>query len=131
MNYLRFESVQLHASSGKLKGIFAIAYEFHDSSELLPYQHAQLEDLLTWFRKNLPIPKRFTSSMSKGRVRGHTVGLSWFEDSSAERLSKIRELEVLLKNLDVVINCVVTTNPGYIVYEDDHQVVAEPFSDRK
>jgi hypothetical protein len=131
MNFLRFESVQLHAVSGKLKGIFAVAYDLRGSVELLPYQHDNLEDLLAWFRKNLAIPKRFTSSKSKGYYRRQTVGLSWFKDSSAECLLKIRELEALLKDLDVVINCVVTTNPGYIVYEDKHQVVAEPFSDRK
>jgi hypothetical protein len=51
MNFLRFESVQLHTASGKLKGIFAVAYELRGSAELLPCQHDHLEDLLAWFKK--------------------------------------------------------------------------------
>jgi hypothetical protein len=131
VHYLRFESVQLHADAGKLRGIFSVAYYFRDNHELLPYQHDQLENLLAWFRKNLPIPKRFTSSKSKRSAHGHTIGLSWFKDSSQKCIDKVRELEALMKELGVVINCTVTTNPGYIVYEDEHQVVAEPFNDRR
>lgn len=33
----------------------------------------------------------------------------------------------LLRSKDVVVEVAVSDRPGYIVYEDEHQVAAEPF----
>ena len=35
----------------------------------------------------------------------------------------------LLEENDVYVRAIKTRRPGYIVYQDEHQVVAEPFAD--
>jgi len=44
-------------------------------------------------------------------------------------LEKIRELAELLDRYDVGIEIVRSERPGYVIYEDDAQIIAEPFRD--
>lgn len=41
----------------------------------------------------------------------------------------MREMVLLLEHHDVPIRMVKTTRPGYVVYEDEFQIVAVPFAD--
>ena len=66
--------------------------------------------------------------MSPGSA--HTKGLSWVKDTATETIAVLRSLaELVGRTADMHVSVVVTTRPGYVVYEDDHQVVAEPFSE--
>ena len=43
----------------------------------------------------------------------------------------MQELAEILERYDFVVERLTTRNPGYIIYEDDHQISAIPFkSDR-
>jgi hypothetical protein len=55
----------------------------------------------------------------------------WFRPEAAEHLRRIWELIVICENNDVPIYMIKTELPGYVVYEDAVQVVAEPFADIK
>ena len=41
----------------------------------------------------------------------------------------MREYQRVLEAYDIRLEMLRTERPGYIVYEDDHQVVAYPFAD--
>ena len=41
----------------------------------------------------------------------------------------MREISAILHDLGLSVSERATVLPGYIVYEDEHQVVAEPFRD--
>lgn len=41
----------------------------------------------------------------------------------------MRELAAVLHSYGIPVETITTTRPGYITYEDDYQIVAEPFSD--
>lgn len=41
----------------------------------------------------------------------------------------MREIVDVLTRYDIQTEMIRTNRPGYIVYEDDHQVTAYPFSD--
>jgi hypothetical protein len=51
------------------------------------------------------------------------------KETSAEPIRLLRAIsEVLERSGNFRVRVVVTTRPGYIVYEDEYQVVAEPFN---
>jgi len=41
----------------------------------------------------------------------------------------MREIIRLLESHGISVRMIKTDRPGYVVYEDDHQIVAEPFAD--
>jgi len=57
------------------------------------------------------------------------MGLSWLKDSARVHVEKVRRIANMLAAHGVPIETITTDRPGYVVYEDDYQIVAEPFSD--
>jgi hypothetical protein len=43
----------------------------------------------------------------------------------------MQEMVAVLKNHEVPVHIIKSTRPGYVVYEDEFQVVSEPFHDTK
>lgn len=128
--YLRFATSTKIDGSTAREGFFGAAYELKEQSATDPHALRQLEDLLAWFRQNLSIPPRFNRSKSKGFYRRTaTQGISWFKPTAKEHLAKGFELATLLVGNGYPIEVLKSTNPGYVVYEDEYQLVAEPFSD--
>ena len=55
--------------------------------------------------------------------------MCWFKASATAHIAKAREISFILEQNDVYVHEIKTRRPGYIVYEDEYQVVAEPFAD--
>jgi len=53
----------------------------------------------------------------------------WFKPSATNHIAKVREISFILEENGVLVRVLKTHKPGYIVYEDHYQVVAEPFAD--
>lgn len=111
------------------EGFFCAAYELRERADLDPSTSDRLETLLAWFRQNLSIPDRFNRSKSKKQYAVFDKGLSWFKPTAGETLSKAFELMSLLEEHGYIIDIIRSDRIGYIVYEDEKQVVAEPFAD--
>ncbi len=124
---LRFVLPNSHPDTGVRDGIFRAAYALRRGNEISIVDRKSLEDLLAWFKINLAIPSRFNRSKSKGYYRRRTAGISWLKPSASEHLAKIRELVKILQDNGYEVSEITTDRPGYVVFEDDHQVVAEPF----
>jgi hypothetical protein len=127
VTYIRFEVPGSGQTEGVTNGIFKAAFELRDAPETPQWKSERIEALMDWFRKNLRRPDRFTSSKSKGAYRRNARGMSWFKDNAHDHLNRIREVQQLLADDGIVVLVRTTDRPGYIVYEDDFQVVAEPF----
>lgn len=54
--------------------------------------------------------------------------ISWLKLSATEHVAHMRQLVALLEHKDIAVEEFLTDKPGYIVYEDDHQVAAIPFT---
>jgi len=128
--FICFETASGNNGFGRRNGIFQEAYNLEDAEDVVPYQRNLLKELLGWFEKNLTTPDRFSATKSKGHYRRKTAGISWFKASSGEVIAKVRELIQILEDNGVVVKQIVSESPGYIVYEADIQIVAEPFVDR-
>ena len=55
--------------------------------------------------------------------------MCWFKPSATQHIARIREMVCILEQHGVFVHVFKTDRPGYIVYEDEFQIVAEPFAD--
>jgi hypothetical protein len=124
---LRFVLQRSHRDTGVGEGVFGAAYELRDGTVISVSDRRSLEDLLAWFRANLAVPQRFNTSKSKGYYRRTTADISWLKPTAGELIAKMRELVAILDKNGYPVSEITTDRPGYVVFEDDHQVVAEPF----
>ena len=120
--FIRFVIADKDEDSGKRQGIFQAIADIED--ELSTFEADQLEANRKWFNENLDVPTSFSKS---GKYHAANVAISWFRDTAKEHILRMRELASLLENHGVEVTTVNTSRPGYIVYEDTYQVVAEPF----
>lgn len=126
--FVRFVTAEVHEESHKEIGVFQSAYRLRDNDLLSEEDELILQEIRDWFNKNLDKPSRFTSSKPP-YYRKRQDGISWFKASASEHIGKIREMVALLKRYDVPVRMIKSARSGYIVYEDEFQVVAVPFAD--
>jgi hypothetical protein len=128
--FLRFVTSEVHEESHEALGVVQAAFRLRNNGALSEQEEAAFEEIREWFSRNLKRPARFTSAKPPF-YRKRQDGISWFKDSAQEHISKIREMAALLERHDVAVRMIKSTRPGYIVYEDDFQIVAAPFADSK
>jgi hypothetical protein len=80
----------------------------------------ELNKLHAWFNENLEKPRFF------GRNR-LSLGICWFKTSATEHISRIRQMADVLERNGIYARKIRTDRPGYVTYEDEWQLVAEPF----
>jgi hypothetical protein len=124
--YIRFVINTLDARSGRRKGIFAGMGLLKRRDDLHPEDFKCYRALADWFNENLDMPPRFNRS---SRPHATPKALSWFKDSAAEHIARTRELAEIFDKYNIPVTMLKTDRPGYIVYESDKQVVAEPYAD--
>jgi hypothetical protein len=127
MDFIRFVVPELNKESGYRCGIIRAAFQLQETGRLESHEEDRLNEIFRWFNKNLQIPDRISKKRNSGHKNHH--GLSWFKDASGEHIGMIREIEYILKNHGVWVEMIKSDRPGYIVYEDSFQIVAEPFYD--
>jgi len=126
--FVRFVIREIDPVCGVREGVFGIAYELQKACETPEWQAQELKRLLVWFGANLEAPIRFNRTKSKGYYHRNGMAISWFKPEAAEHISKIHEMIAILEDHGYAVEMIKTPNPGYVVYEDDHQVTAIPFS---
>lgn len=127
--YLRFIAQSINHESLVRDGVFAAAWRLRQDPALPADDEAQLRTHLAWIGEHMRMPARFNRTKSKGRDRRPSKGISWFKDTASEHIDRVRQIGEILERHGMHIETVHTDRPGYIVYEDDHQIVAEPFKD--
>jgi hypothetical protein len=124
---LRFVTHSTHPPFGHRSGLFKVAYKLRGT---WPSETPRLEEMaeqLSWFEANLAIPTRFSTSR---QPRARETAISWIKSGAIEHVRRLRLLVALVEEIgDVAIEEVRTDRPGYVVFEDGHQIVALPFAD--
>ena len=126
MGFLRFVVADLDRDSGRRQGVLQAAFALRDRGELSAEEVEVLSTIEVWLDANLPRPARF--SRKRNNFHRTPMALSWFKDSARQHVAKVREVASILEARSISVETVTTDRPGYIVYEDDFQVVAEPFA---
>jgi hypothetical protein len=124
--FVRFVAHTKDADSGRRSGIFHAAGRLRDSSKLSEEESGRLHRIRQWFNENLEKPTRFSLSAKPNKK---AQAISWFKESAIEHIRQIRAMVLILESHGVMVETVRTQRPGYIVYEDEHQVAAYPFAD--
>jgi hypothetical protein len=126
VTYLRFVVTRKDEDSGRRQGLFQALADLEQTGALLPHEHAEWTRVYEWFRHNLKEPDRFAVA---SRPHAKRVAISWFKDGAVEHLSRMRGLFHILEDHGFHVTTLKEQRVGYVVYEDNYQVVAEPFAD--
>lgn len=127
--YVRFAVDAIDDDSQVRGGILQAAYALRDGGDVLEADRDALDALLGWFASQLNTPDRFNRTSSKGYYRRAPKGISWLKDTAKEHIDKMREVAEILGRHGHRAEMLKESRPGYLVYEDEFQVVAEPFAD--
>lgn len=128
--YLRFVVADIDEDSGKELGIFHAVGKLRADGSLSYHEEEQHDLIRQWFNENLEKPARFTASKPPF-YRKKSKAISWFKDSAHEHLDRARTLVAILHNHGVSVRMLKTERVGYVVYEDEYQIVAELFTGEK
>lgn len=126
--YIRFVIHANDESSGRRQGLFHAMETLQDAGTLYAYEQEQYDAIYNWFRHNLQKPSSFSRSSSPA---AKDVALSWFKGTAKDHIAKMHEVAFILHSHGVEVEVLRTSRPGYIVYEDEYQVAAEPFKETR
>jgi len=117
--FFRFTVCERHPESHSCTGLFTVAYDLRDSGELASDDLAEVQEIIDWFKENLPIPACF-DRLENPRA------ICWFKAAAGEPLSRIWRLVSFLKDRGIAVRVHKTRDPGQRLYSDLYQVVAVP-----
>ena len=118
--YIRFVIGREDEESHVERGIFHAAAQALEWHEITGSDADELNELRAWFSENLKEP----TSFGRDRLR---LGISWFKTGSTKHISRIWEMVHILERNGIYVKKIRTDKPGYVIYEDEWQLVAEPF----
>ena len=126
--YLRFVVAEIDRDSERALGVFHAVWNLRDAGMLYSYEQDQHDRVRGWFNRYLEIPRRFTAAKAPF-YRKQSRALCWFKDTAVVHIAQIRELVAILENHSVFVRLLKARRVGYVVYEDEYQIAAEPFAD--
>jgi hypothetical protein len=126
--FLRFAIDERDSDSGRGLGIFHAAGRLRDEGDLEHWEREILYDTRDWFNDHLEKPTRFTASKPP-YYRKQPKAIAWFKDTATDHLERIHQMIAVLERHGVIVRTYRTERVGYVVYEDQFQIVAEPLSD--
>lgn len=118
--YIRFVVGRKDEDSHVEQGVFQAVARALEWETITGADADELNDLRRWFNENLEKPTSF------GRGKS-SLGICWFKTAASEHITRIWEMVRVLERHGIYVQKIKTDKPGYLVYEDNWQVVAEPF----
>ena len=124
--FIRFVIAGADEDSRWPQGLFQAVGDLRDQGVLAAYERQAADSVFQWFNQNLPVPKRFSRSKKR---RAQKTAISWFRDTAHDHIRHMQDLAAILRVHDVSVTLLTTERPGYVIYEDEFQIVAEPFTE--
>jgi len=122
--FIRFLSSEIDGRSQVAAGLFCAASKLRWTDELPDYEFDALSDLRNWFNIHLESPFDHLP-----RTGGYERAICWFKPTAREHLARAWEMITILERNDVLIWTIRSRKTGYVYYEDEAQIFAEPFDD--
>jgi hypothetical protein len=118
--YIRFVVGRKDEDSGVEQGIFQAVARAVEWKTITGADADKLDSLRTWFNENLEKP----TSFGRGKL---SLGICWFKMAATDHITRIWQMVHILERHGIYVKKIKTSKPGYLIYEDEWQVVAEPF----
>jgi len=118
--YVRFVIGRKDEDSQVEQGVFQAAAQALEWQSITGSDADELNEVRAWFSKNLERP----TSFGRDKLR---LGICWFKTGSTEHISRIWEMVNILERNGIYVKKIRTDRPGYVIYDDEWQLVAEPF----
>jgi hypothetical protein len=122
--FIRFVSSKIDEDSQVCAGLFCAAYDLN--GYVPKYDVEALSELEKWFDDNLESPVKHLP-----RYYRYERAICWFKPTAREHLARAWEMAMILERNDILIWTIKARRTGYVHYEDDDQVFAEPSNDVK
>lgn len=123
--YIRFVVDEIDEDSCQRKGIFQAISGMKKQDDFYDYELDYIAEIMGWFDENLESPLDY---LNKQKSQKSDAYISWFIESASEHIAKVREFVFLVESKGVVVSQIRTVNPGKIVYSDEFQIFAKPFT---
>lgn len=118
--YVRFVVGNIDGDSHFERGIFQAAAQAIERQNITGSDADALNELRAWFSENLEKP----TSFGRGQL---SLDICWFKTAATEHISRIWAMANILERHGIYVRKIRTGRPGYVIYEDEWQLVAEPF----
>ena len=118
--FIRFVIGRKDEDSHVEQGVFQAVGQALEWQTITGSDADALNVLRAWFSENLEKP----TSFGRDKLR---LGICWFKAGSVDHISRIWEMVHILERNGIHVKKLRTDNPGYVIYEDEWQLVAEPF----
>ena len=122
--YVRFVPLTEIPESEYEWSLFGAIAHASELADVDGYDRSRLEEIETWFRKNLGHPTRLSRSRKPHSLN---EAVCWFKSSASECIDWVREAVAILERYEIRLQMLTTHQPGYIIYEDEYQIAAVPF----
>lgn len=107
-------------------GVFSALYALESRGLVSSDDFQWYRETEEWLNDHLPVPKSLARARKKGAKR---VAVTWIKSTATAHVARLREIAEYLRSKDIEVVELRSSRPGYIVYEDEFQVAAEPFAD--
>jgi hypothetical protein len=120
--FIRFISGETDEYSHVAAGLFSAALDLLWSDELPPYEVETLKEVKEWFDRHMASP--FDCLAYNAR---YDPAICWFKSTARGHLARAWEMVAILERNDIMIWTIRSPRVGYVHYEDDVQVFAQPY----
>ncbi len=117
--YIRFQGQRRNETSSSKLGIFQLAFELRDEGNAPKYLETELLRNIQWLKEHLKSPDILGEDV-------HHRAISWFKPNAKEPIKRVRAIAAILNEHGYSIEQVQTRDPGIVIYEDGHQIIAKP-----
>ena len=120
--FIRFFSGEIDEDSHVAAGLFSAACDLWETVELPDCELYPLIEVRDWFNAHLKSPFDYLPQHPR-----YDQSICWFKATAREHLARAWELVTILERNGVFIWTVKSESPGYVHYEDEVQVFAQPY----
>jgi hypothetical protein len=124
--YVRFVTPTIDEDSHRRRGVFQAIADLVDARELSDHEMEEVRAIRKWFDQHLAKPDRFARSSKRHAA---PKAISWFKSSATDHIGWMHAMCRILNEHGIVTEMITSTRPGYVVFEDKHQIAAVPFSE--
>jgi len=126
--YLRFVVPKIDEDSERMVGVFHALWDLRCRGFLYPHEEEEHDCLRWWFSRYLEKPTRFTAA-KRPYYGKKKRAICWFKDSAQSHIWQMWGMVAILEEHGVPVRMLREERVGYVVYEDQYQVAAQPFAE--